>query len=239
MAILTENKIRKLLRTTDLKATKILCLEPGTIITPAAKGYLNGVTVTYCEQVEKPTESEIALGTHPSEVVTAVSNPIPVSTRNEPAGNQITWSWNIQVELLISEVLAGQQLSFKLKQDQLTQDLKPVLDVLRDFRKLDFCNDYWSHYQVEKEKYSQEIAKRETAYSPEDYIPSYSDEEAVMIYQLYTKVRHLQITAYSCMQAYLLFDDFYCLLEGCRWMAEYLWILMIRKIEDNNKGRRI
>ena len=57
-----------------------------------------------------------------------------------------------------------------------------------------------------------------------------------MLYGLYTDIRELEWHASSCFQNYLLFDEYCGLVERCRFMAEYVWFLMINQIEGS--GRR-
>ncbi|UJF15311.1 hypothetical protein LZ578_10085 [Jeotgalibaca sp. MA1X17-3] len=235
MAILTESTIRKLLRTTDLKQTKVLHLEPGTIITPSAKSYLNDITVIYrnlLEEVEGSAHETI-------DQIDTTKDSLKSYNRQgqEVAHNHFTLSWNIKLEKLLSTVLFGQQLSHTKKEIQLTAELDTIVTVLEDFRRLIFYENYWEKCHIDEEKFGKQFDKIKEQFSPGTFIPKYTDGEVVlMLYGLYTDVRELELYASSCFQNYLLFDDYCGLVERCRFMAEYIWSLMINRIEGN--GRR-
>lgn len=225
MAILTENNIRKLLRTTNLKETKVLVLEPGTIITPSAKSYLTDVKVIYEEQ----------------------SDPVPVEKAEEPVvcqapiirdesllHPQFSLNWKIKVEQVIGEVLYAQQISLQQQNRGLITELDSVLNVLQDFRQLRFYENDSVHYQMDPGKYPQA-----DFYSSDTFLPNYTDGEvALMVYRLYTQIRNLQVEA-SNFQTCLPFEEYYRLIKACRFLADYVWMLMIQEIEESNKGRSV
>lgn len=238
MAILTESKIRKLLKTTDLKETKTLRLEPGTIITPSAKGYLNDITVIYGSQVEEPPTPAS---------VEPVNNHTEQPSKNhfrqinrlghEVVHNHFSFQWNIKVEKVISTILEGQHVSYAHQQTGLIADLDNLLQMLQDFRKLVFRGNYWERFHIEEEAFEQEVEQRNQLFSQHSFIPKYSDGELVlMLYRLYIEVRELELHASSCLQPYLLYDEYCSLMEQFLFMKEYVWVLMIREIDGRNKG---
>lgn len=239
MAILTESTIRKLLRTTDLKKTKVLNLEPGTIITPSAKSYLNDITIVYQDLLEEVTEE--ALGDFV--VDTELSKKDSSKTHNRKGQEVVyphfTLSWCVKLEKLLSTVLLGQQLSQTEGKVSLTEELDILLTILHDFRGLVFCENYWEKSHINEEKFEEQFEKVNEQFPLGTFLPKYTDGEVVlMLYSLYADVRELELHASSCFQMYLLFDEYCSLIERCRFMAEYVWFLMINQIEGNSKGRR-
>lgn len=236
MAILTESTIRKLLRTTDLKQTKILYLEPGTIITPSAKSYLNEIKIVYrnlLKEGEEPARNSVG------EIESAKKDPLKSFNRQgqEVTYNHFTLSWSIKVEKMMSTVLLGQQLSHSKKEIQLTAELDTIVTVLQDFRRLMFRENYWEKCHIDEDKFEEQLEKVKDQFSPGSFIPKYTEGEVIlMLYGLYTDIRELELQASSCFHNYLLFDEYCGLVERCRFMTEYVWSLMINRIEGN--GRR-
>lgn len=238
MAILTESKIRKLLKTTDLKETKILRLEPGTIITPSAKGYLNDITVVYDDlPIEKTSSVSIEKEEPPKETLRA--NPFRIVNRlgQEVFATHYSLHWNVQVEKLISTILEGQHLGYTLQQTELIADMDNLLQILQDFRKFSFSEDYWERFHLREADFLQEVEQRNQHFSPYSFLPKYSDGEVVlMLYRLYTQVQELGLYGSTQLHMYLPYEAYGCLLERCHFLQEYVWVLMIRQVEGANKG---
>lgn len=240
MAILTESKIRKLLRTTDLKESKVLILEPGTLITPSAKSYLNDVTIVYRNHSEVEEVAKVMQPT--SQPTIARINPLQITNQqgHEVAYNHVTFSWNVKIECLIGDVLVSQQLSHEKNKNTLPNDLAILLPILQAFRQLNFSEDNWSRYQNEKKTISPTSSMNKESFRPDNFIPAFTDGEvALFLYRLYTHVRMLEVDASSYLQSYLLFEEYCQLINGCRWMADYIWLLMIQELEEDSKGRRV
>jgi len=240
MPILTESKVKKLLKTTDMKKSKILLLESGTIITPAAKSYLTGIKVEFQEKEEEKPKVEFPIPNETRHEHSTDRNVYPVvEQKKELAQNHFTFVWNNHVECLISDFLSAQQVSFENQQKDLIPELDKMIQVLKDFRKMDFCKNYWLKYGVDEEGFRKRREK-ESSYSPVTFIPSYSDgREVVMFYRLYTQVNSFQIHASKWLQPYLNSEEYFLMLEGCRWMADYIWSLMIGEKEKNVKRGKL
>lgn len=220
MAVLTESKIRKLIKTPEVQASKRLVLEPGTIITPSAKSYLTNIKVEYRERetvFEEDTREDVPVK-------------VAVSVRN----NRATQQWHHVLDKLTSKLLFDQKYAASLKENDVLARLGFLIETLQDYKKMDFLGN---HY-FEEDSLSLEVQNWSETYSQESFIPTYLDEELVLrLHARYLDARELEIQGINSLRDYLLVEEFHALSRSCRAMANDIWLMMIRKIETNNKER--
>ena len=127
MAVLTESKIRKLIKTPEVQASKRLVLEPGTIITPSAKSYLTNIKVEYRERetvFEEDTREDVPVK-------------VAVSVRN----NRATQQWHHVLDKLTSKLLFDQKYAASLKENDVLARLGFLIETLQDYKKMDFLGN--------------------------------------------------------------------------------------------------
>lgn len=223
MAILTESKIRKLLKTTDLKQTKQLVLEPGTIITPSARGYLNDMTIIYGD--EEPQDSK-------SEAPAESALPIQVKPKLDRKENRIAKNWRLEVDKQLSFILQKQVQGFQQNRMELVAELAVIVTILKDLREMDGDGSY-----TIAESFGSTVQEVQEKYSQLTYIPAYTAGEwVIQFYDCFIQMRTLENQAEQQLQTYLLDEEYQKITSHIRLLIDYTWLLMVKQIETKNKG---
>lgn len=216
MAILTESKIRKLLKTTNLTSTKELVLEPGTIITPSAKSYLTDITIRFQDEIveEEP----------------AVELPIQVKPTTEPKENRISKAWRVEVDQVIVSIIQKQKVFHQQNKAVQVAELAVVLNILTDLRKMNTAENY----EIAK-TFEQTLREVQDKYPKATFIPSYdANEGSLHFYECYVQLRALELAAHKQLGDYLLEEELTQLASHCRLLIDYAWLLMAQQLETKS-----
>lgn len=215
MAILTESKIKRLLRTTNLKETKILVLEPGTVITPSAKEYLKGITIEY----KIPESSE---------------------TKNQettfPVTSHLTYQFRIKINIAISHIVTLQKKSHDTGNTELVVALNTILMAVKTI-----TMETLASYRLDLVQEIEKLLKDKKPYAdsmyPEDsYVPTYKDEECVIaLFELHAYLQELEHFIAKEMKEDLKFEDYIKCNSIAAAVKDYCWVLMVQMIENSVK----
>lgn len=209
MAVLTESKIRKLMKTADFKENKRLVLEPGTIITPSAKSYLTNVKIEYQKVGVAPETDSV------EDVTVKVVQPVK--------SNRATLQWQLALDQLSSKLLFDQQYFESINKKELIIQVDLWIQTLQDFKYMNV---------TVKNQEAQDDSK-------DNFVPHYTEEETVLrLYARYLDVKELELEKIACLNDYLLMDEYHALISNCRMIANDIWLTMIHQIEGKSKERR-
>ncbi len=221
MAVLTESKVRKLLKTSDFKASKCLVLEPGTIITPSARSYLTNIKIEYRKEAEAIPEVNVA-------------EEIQVQTSKPVKNNRATQQWHLVLNQLTSKLLFDQNYLSSINENDIVAKLDFLIQTLQAYKEMDFLRNTY----FEEDSLSLEVQNWNETYSQESFTPHYTNEEIVLrLYARYVDVRELEIQGTACLHDYLFIEEYHALIRSCRAMANDIWLTMVHKIEDNKERR--
>ena len=211
MAILTESKIKRLLRTTNLKETKLLVLEPGTVITPSAKEYLKGITIEYMKKPEATS---------------------PMTQWK----SQLTYQFRIKINIAISHIVTLQKKSHDMGNTELVVALNTILMIVKTI-----TMETLASYRLELVQEIEELLKDKKPYVdsiyPEDsYVPTYKDEECVIaLFELHACLQDLEHFIAKEMKEGLKFEDYIKCISIATTLKDYCWVLMVQMIENSVK----
>lgn len=211
MAILTESKIKRLLRTTNLKETKLLVLEPGTVITPSAKEYLKGITIEYMKIPE-------------------VTSPMAQWK------SQLTYQFRIKINIAISHIVTLQKKSHDMGNTELVVALNTILMVVKTL-----TMETLASYRLELIQDIEKLLKDKKPYVdsvyPEDsYVPTYKDEECVIaLFELHAYLQDLEHFIAKEMKEGLKYEDYIKCISMAATLKDYCWFLMVQMIESSVK----
>jgi len=211
MAILTESKIKRLLRTTNLKETKLLVLEPGTVITPSAKEYLKGITIEYMKIPEATS---------------------PMAQWK----SQLTYQFRIKINIAISHIVTLQKKSHDMGNTELVVALNTILMIVKTI-----TMETLASYRLELVQEIEELLKDKKPYVdsiyPEDsYVPTYKDEECVIaLFELHACLQDLEHFIAKEMKEGLKFEDYIKCISIATTLKDYCWVLMVQMIENSVK----
>ncbi|WP_304341667.1 hypothetical protein [Metaclostridioides mangenotii] len=245
MAILTESKIKRLLRTTKLKETKFLVLEPGTVITPSAKEYLKDITIEYMEipEASETKNQEAAL-------------PMPQLKINKPQdekniqdvlvymnGNgqvmwksHLTYQFRIKIDITISHILNLQKKSHYLGKMELVEALNTILMVVKTIT-METLASYRLDLVQEIERLLEDKKPYVASIYPEgSFIPTYKDEECVIaLFELHAYLQELEHFIAKEMKESLIFEDYIKCISIANILKDYCWVLMVQMKENSVK----
>jgi len=211
MAILTESKIKRLLRTTNLKETKLLVLEPGTVITPSAKEYLKGITIEYMKKPEATS---------------------PMAQWK----SQLTYQFRIKINIAISHIVTLQKKSHDMGNTELVVALNTILMIVKTI-----TMETLASYRLELVQEIEKLLKDKKPYVdsiyPEDsYVPTYKDEECVIaLFELHAYLQDLEHFIAKEMKEGLKFEDYIKCISMATTLKDYCWVLMVQMIENSVK----
>ncbi|HBC99661.1 MAG TPA: hypothetical protein DC053_10355 [Lachnoclostridium sp.] len=211
MAILTESKIKRLLRTTNLKETKLLVLEPGTVITPSAKEYLKGITIEYMKIPEATS---------------------PMAQWK----SQLTYQFRIKINIAISHIVTLQKKSHDMGNTELVVALNTILMVVKTL-----TMETLASYRLELIQDIEKLLKDKKPYVdsvyPEDsYVPTYKDEECVIaLFELHAYLQDLEHFIAKEMKEGLKYEDYIKYISMAATLKDYCWVLMVQMIENSVK----
>jgi len=211
MAILTESKIKRLLRTTNLKETKRLVLEPGTVITPSAKEYLKGITIEYMKTPEATS---------------------PMTQWK----SQLTNQFRIKINIAISHIVTLQKKSHDMGNTELVVALNTILMVVKTIT-METLASYRLELVQEIEKLLEDKKPYVDSIYPEDsYIPTYKDEECVIaLFELHAYLQDLEQFIAKEMKEGLKYEDYIKCISMAATLKDYCWVLMVQMIESSVK----
>lgn len=211
MAILTESKIKRLLRTTNLKETKILALEPGTVITPSAKEYLKGITIEYMKTPE-------------------ATSPMPQWK------SQLNYQFRFKINIAISHIVTLQKKSHDMGNTELVVALNTILIVVKTI-----TMETLASYRLELIQEIEKLLKDKKPYVdsiyPEDsYVPTYKDEECVIaLFEIHAYLQDLEHFIAKEMKEGLKYEDYIKSISMAATLKDYCWVLMVQMIESSVK----
>lgn len=243
MAILTESKIKKILRTTKLKETKFLVLEPGTVITPSAKEYLKDITIEYIETPES-SETKNKETTFP---ITQLKVNEPKSARNiqevllynngngqEMWKSHLTYQFKIKTNITICHILSLQKKSHHIGRMELVEALNTILMVVKTISTETLASDKLELVQ-EIEKLVEDKNPYVSSLYPEGiFIPTYKDEECVIaLFELHAYLQELEHFIAKEMKESLKFEEYINCISIATSLKDYCWILMVQSKENS------
>lgn len=243
MAILTESKIKKLLRTTELKETKYLVLEPGTVITPSAKEYLKDITIEYVEMTEesRAMNQEITLPTGELKIDERLdSKGIQELLIYKDANGQEIWKsqliyqFKIKIDLIISRILTLQKKSQHVDDIELIESLNRILMIIKtipiDALALDKMEMVEEIVKIVEDKRPYAMS----LYPESIFIPDYKEEECVIaLFELHAYLQELEHFIAKEMKDSLRFENYINYISIMTVLREYSWILMIQSKENS------
>ncbi|WP_312426988.1 hypothetical protein [Lacrimispora sp.] len=237
MAILTENKIKRLLRTTNLKETKVLVLEPGTIITPSAKEYLKDITIEY-RKIPEATFPMPQLKVNESPNANNIQDAFIYINGNGKVmwKSHLTYQFGIKINITISHIVALQKKSHCIGNTELAEALDTILMVVKTIT-METLASYRLDLVQEIEKLLEN--KKQYVYSiyPEgSFVPTYKDEECVIaLFELHAYLQELEHFIAKEMKEGLKFEDYIKCISIATTLKDYCWVLMVQMIENSVK----
>ena len=241
MAILTESKIKKLLRTTKLKETKFLVLEPGTVITPSAKEYLKDITIEY---MEIPEASEIKnqeatfpvtqLEVSEEENVKNIKETLMCNNGKEQKMWKSHLTYQIKIDIIISHILTLQKKSHDIGKTELVGALNTILTIVKTMAKEILASDQLDLVQ-EIEKWLEDKKSYVASLYPEgSFIPTYKDEECIIaLFELHAYLQELEHFIDKEMKEILKSEDYINCISIVTILKDYCWILMVQSKENS------
>lgn len=243
MTILTESKIKKLLRTTKLKETKHLVLEPGTVITPSAKEYLKDITIEY-RHISEEHESEKQEATFPMTQLKAneskdVKNIQEILMYRNGNGQEI-WKSHLRYQLkakadgIISHILTIQKKSHHMGKMELVEALNTILIVVKTIS-METLSPQILNQIKEIERLSEDKKSYVASLYPEGFfMPTYQDEECVLaLFELHGCLQGLEHFIAREMKEILIFEDYIHFVSIATILKDYCWILMVQSKEKS------
>ncbi len=245
MAILTESKIKRLLRTTNLKETKVLVLEPGTVITPSAKEYLKDITIEYLKMPEA-TETKTQEATFPMPRLKAKEPPDAKNIQDVLIyinGNgqvmwksHLTYQFGIKINITISHIVTLQKKSHCIGNTVLADALNTILMVVKTIT-METLASYRLDLVQEIEKLLEDKKPYIDSKYPEgSFIPSYKDEECVIaLFELHAYLQELEHFIAKEMKEGLKLEDYIKCISIATTLKDYCWVLMVQMKENSVK----
>ncbi len=243
MTILTESKIKKLLRTTKLKETKFLVLEPGTVITPSAKEYLKDITIEYMG-IPEASETKSQEATSPTTQL-KVSEPKNAKNIQEILmynnGNgqrmwksHLTYQFKIKIDIIISHILTLQKKSHHIGKMELVEALNTILIIVKTISMETLAPEMIDQVK-EIERLSEDKKLYIASLYPEGFfIPTYKDEECVLaLFELHAHLQELEHFIAKEMKEILVFEDYINSISIATILKDYCWILMVQSKEKS------
>ena len=234
VTVLTESKIKKLLRTTDFKINKQLLLEEGTIITPSAKEYLNGISVTYREV---PINQQLK-SLNISDTADNLSQPLPSNLDNvgEFDINYYQVVWENHIYSIISEIVYIQKTCNDENNVEVIKRLNDLITILLEFKDFHFKKANNLLLKVSEDKTTKEISISGSTSSMDTIIPSYTDSKAsVLLFRLYTQLNALHIYTADNFRRYFSMEDYKFMSGICFRLAEAALLISRQEVSNNDK----
>lgn len=242
MAILTESKIKKLLRTTKLKETKFLVIEPGTVITPSAREYLKDITIEYAD-IAETSEAKNQETTSPK---TQLKINESKNTRNihealicnngsgqETWKNHLSYQFKIKIDITISRIVTLQKKSHNIGKMDLVESLNTILMIVKAIS-IETLLSYRLELVQKIEKLLEEKKSYSVSLYPEGiFIPTYKDEDCVIaLFELHAYLQELEYFIAKEMKEILKFEDYINYISIATSLKDYCWILIVQTKES-------
>ncbi len=237
MAILTESKIKRLLRTTNLKETKLLVLEPGAVITPSAKEYLKDITIEYMK-IPEASETKTQEATSPPQNAKSIQDVLLNKNGNEQVTwkSHLTYQFRIKINITISHIVTLQKKSHCIGNTELVEALNTILMVVKTITMEAFAS-YRLDLVQEIEKLLEDIKPYVDRLYPEgSFIPTYKDEECVIaLFELHAYLQELEHFIAKEMKEGLKLEDYIKCISIATTLKDYCWVLMVQMKENSVK----
>ena len=234
MAILTESKIKRLLRTTKLRETKFLVLEPGTVITPSAKEYLKDITIGYTEIPEAAipiTQLKVNEPNNPK----SIQEVLIYNSENgqEALKSHLNYQFRIKIDIIISRILTLQKKSHHIGRMGLVEGLNTTLMLVKTISMETLASDKTDQVK-EIEKLLEDKNPYLSGIYPEgSYIPTYKDEECVIaLFELHAYLQELEHFIAKEMKESLAIDYYTNYIFIATILKDYCWILLVQLKEN-------
>ncbi|GEM_PF-726440 len=243
MAILTESKIKKLLRTTKLKETKLLILEPGTVITPSAREYLKDITIEYADIAETSEAKNQEITSPKTKFKINESkntrNIHEASICNNGSGQEIwkshlSYQFKIKIDITISRIVTLQKKSHNIGKVELAEALNTILMIVKAIS-IETLLSYRLELVQKIEKFLEEKKSYSASLYPEGiFIPTYKDEECVIaLFELHAYFQDLEHFIAKEMKEILKFEDYINYISIATSVKNYCWVLMVKSKESS------
>ncbi len=242
MAILTESKIKKLLRTTKLKETKFLVIEPGTVITPSAREYLKDITIEYAD-IAETSEAKNLERTSPKPQLTInesknTRNIHEALICNNGSGQEIwkshlSYQFKIKIDITISRIVTLQKKSHNIGKMELVESLNTILMIVKAIS-IETLLSYRLELVQKIEKLLEEKKSYSVSLYPEGiFIPTYKDEDCVIaLFELHAYLQELEYFIAKEMKEILKFEDYINYISIANSLKDYCWILIVQTKES-------
>ncbi len=234
MAILTESKIKKLLRTTKLKETKFLILEPGTVITPSAKEYLKDIAIEYADTAETSETKNQETTSPKTQFKINESNNTrnihEVLICNNGSGEEIwksrlSYQFKIKIDITISCIVTLQKKSHNIGKIELVEALNTILMIVKAM-----SIETLLSYRLELIQKIEKFLEEKKSYNA----PTYKDEECVIaLFELHAYLQDLEHFIAKEMKEILKFEDYINYISIATSLKNYCWILMVQSKENS------
>lgn len=241
MAILTESKIKRLLRTTKLKETKSLVLESGTIITPSAKEYLKDITIEYVKtpELSKTKDKETSLPipeskTNGTNNIRSIRDVLIYKNSNgeEIWRGQSNYQFKIKIDLIISRILTLQKKGQYIGNMELIEALDTILMVL----KAETIQNKLELVQEIEKLLESKNSYILNSYLENSFIPTYKDEECtIALFELHAYLQELEHFIAKEMNEILTFENYINYISIATALKEYCWLLIVQVKEESLK----
>ena len=233
MAILTESKIKRLLRTTKLRETKFLVLEPGTVITPSAKEYLKDITIEYMVIPEATFPMTQVKVKEPQDAKNVQKVLINDNENEQEIWNRhLTNQFRAKIDIIISYILILQKKSHNIGKMELVESLNTILMVVKTISMETLFSDK-SDIAKEIKNLLKDNNPYFSRYPEGSFIPTYKDEECVIdLFELHAYLQEIEHFITKEMKEHLTFENYTNQISIVTILKGYCWILMVDLIEN-------
>lgn len=233
MAILTESKIKKLLRTTKLKETKSLVLEPGTVITPSAKEYLKNITIEYME-ISKTSETKNQKATFPMTRL-KIDEPQNIKKNGQEIWkSHLAYEFKIKVDITISHILTLQKKCHHIGNMGLVEALNRILMVVKTISIETLVSDKLDLVQEIEKLLEDKKTYGSSLYPQDSFIPTYQDKKCVIaLFELHAHLQDLEHFIAKEMKEIGSFEKYLNCISIVTILKDYCWILMVQSKENS------
>lgn len=179
MGLLTESKIRELLKTTNLKYSQELIIEKNTIITPAAKSFINEKRIHLVRDDALEPSNEPVIYSDKETLVENKTNPIDINLRYMQS----------KIDKLIIKATVLQKEC--LKDEQLLSQLEAIINILKKTKHTLGSNKEFNDFDEQIKQFYLEYTDVLTQYDTESY-PNYTENYIVLrLFEYYIDVQSL------------------------------------------------
>ena len=179
MGLLTESKIRDLLKTTNLKYSHELIIEQNTIITPAAKSYINEKRIHLIRADVTELSNEPVIYSDKEGLLETKTKPIDFNLRYMQS----------KIDKLIIKATVLQKES--LKDEQLLSQLKAIINILKRVKETLGSNKAMNDLDEQIKQFYLEHTELITQFDTEGY-PDFTESYIILrLFEFYVDVQSI------------------------------------------------